>query len=121
MKVACDAAVNAAVPKLNVNPDGFDLNGTATLGAGSNGINPPAELTTLQIGTYSVTIPAGSFKTVPNGPVMPNTVEPRENCAYDLCRRAREESMAQQPSSGIRLVPRFPHDLSTSDAAALAN
>jgi hypothetical protein len=40
----------------------FDLNSRFTLGTGSNGVNPVAEDVTLQIGPYSVTIPAGSFK-----------------------------------------------------------
>ncbi|MGB8898144.1 MAG: hypothetical protein WCC90_02310 [Methylocella sp.] len=32
-----------------------------TLGSASNGINPAAEPVTLQIGTFAVTIPSGSF------------------------------------------------------------
>ncbi len=31
------------------------------MGAGSNGINPLTEAVTLQIGTFSITVPAGSF------------------------------------------------------------
>ncbi len=48
-------------------PPGFDLNESFTLGANSHGINPVTENVTLQIGTFSVTIPAGSFKRNPNG------------------------------------------------------
>jgi hypothetical protein len=39
-------------------PPGFDLKESFTLGANSNGINPVTENVTLQIGTFSVTIPA---------------------------------------------------------------
>jgi hypothetical protein len=39
----------------------FDLKESFTLGANSNGINPLTEKVTLQIGTFSVMIPAGSF------------------------------------------------------------
>jgi hypothetical protein len=42
-------------------PTGFDINGSFTLGSGSNGINPLTEAVTLQIGGYSSTIPKGSF------------------------------------------------------------
>ena len=44
------------------NHDSFQLQSEFTLGQGSNGIDPRAEPVTLQIGTFSVTIPAGSFK-----------------------------------------------------------
>jgi hypothetical protein len=48
-------------------PPGFVLNGNFTLGKNTNGVNPPTEDVTLQIGTFSVTIPAGSFKQIPQG------------------------------------------------------
>jgi DNA-binding beta-propeller fold protein YncE len=47
--------------KLEIEKDSFDLKESFTLGANSNGINPVTENVTLQIGTFSVTIPAGSF------------------------------------------------------------
>jgi hypothetical protein len=48
-------------------PPGFDLNGNFALGENTNGINPLTEDVTLQIGTFSVTIPAGSFQQIPQG------------------------------------------------------
>lgn len=42
--------------------DEFELKATFTLGSGSNGIAPLTEAVTVQIGTFSTTIPAGSFK-----------------------------------------------------------
>ena len=52
--------------KLDISSAGFDLNGTFTLGA-TGSINPPAQPLTLQVGTYTVTVPAGSFKAGPHG------------------------------------------------------
>ena len=59
-----------SVPKLQITagpPPGFDLKGSFTLGRSSNGINPVTENLTLKIGTFSVTIPPGSFKLNPDG------------------------------------------------------
>jgi hypothetical protein len=53
--------------KLQIAKKGFDLNESFTLGANSNGINPVTENVTLQIGTFSITIPGGSFQLNPNG------------------------------------------------------
>lgn len=47
--------------EVTVSTGSFDLNSSFTLGTGSNGINPITEDVTLQIGPYSVTIPADSF------------------------------------------------------------
>jgi YVTN family beta-propeller protein len=52
--------------KLDISSAGFDLKGTFTLGTGGS-INPPAQPLTLQVGTYTVTVPAGSFKAGPKG------------------------------------------------------
>lgn len=42
-------------------PPSFELKASFSLGAGSNGINPLNEDVSLQIGAFSITIPAGSF------------------------------------------------------------
>lgn len=42
-------------------PPGFDTSGSFTLGVGSDGIKPLSEPVLLQLGTFSTTIPAGSF------------------------------------------------------------
>jgi YVTN family beta-propeller protein len=44
------------------NTDHFNLNASFVLGSVSNGINPPAEPVTLKVGTFTTTIPPGSFK-----------------------------------------------------------
>jgi 6-phosphogluconolactonase len=46
---------------------GFELKDFFTLSTHSNGIDPLTENVTLQIGPFSVMIPAGSFKQEPNG------------------------------------------------------
>ena len=43
------------------NDDKLNINGNFTLGTASNGINPLTEDVRLQVGTFSTTIPAGSF------------------------------------------------------------
>src|SRR5438445_652768 len=40
----------------------FEVKGTFTLGAGSDGIHPDTEVVTLEVGTFSATISAGSFR-----------------------------------------------------------
>src|SRR5262249_13377910 len=45
----------------------FQVNGRFSLGTGSDGINPLVEVVTLQVGTYSVAIPSGSFTKTPKG------------------------------------------------------
>jgi hypothetical protein len=55
--------VPAFTAQLTVYPNqpGFSINSNFTLGNTSNGINPPAGPVTLQIGSFTITIPAGSF------------------------------------------------------------
>jgi hypothetical protein len=43
------------------NHDFFEMGSSFTLGSASNGINPVTEPENLQIGTFAVTIPSGSF------------------------------------------------------------
>jgi hypothetical protein len=43
------------------NHDFFEMGSSFTLGSARNGINPAAEPVTLQIGTFAVTFPPGSF------------------------------------------------------------
>ncbi len=46
---------------------GFNLKADFTLGSGSPGIDPPTQALTVQIGSYTLTIPAGSFQALPHG------------------------------------------------------
>jgi uncharacterized repeat protein (TIGR03803 family) len=52
---------------ISVRPPGFDLNGHFALGSGSTAINLMTQPLTLQVGTYQVTVPAGSFRAGPHG------------------------------------------------------
>ena len=49
------------------NKDAFALEASFTLGSANNGINPLTEPVTLQIGTFTTTIPPGSFKKIEDG------------------------------------------------------
>jgi hypothetical protein len=49
--------------------DAFDIRATFTLGDDSDGVDPSAEEVRLQVGSYSATIPAGSFRSGANGAV----------------------------------------------------
>ncbi|MFY9987388.1 MAG: hypothetical protein WAK31_21700, partial [Chthoniobacterales bacterium] len=53
--------------ELQVTRKTFDLTEYFSLGANSRGINPQIENVTLQIGTFSTMIPAGSFKLTLDG------------------------------------------------------
>jgi hypothetical protein len=46
------------------NKDRFELLSSFTLGSASNGINPVTDAVTLEAGTFTTTIPAGSFKEI---------------------------------------------------------
>jgi CSLREA domain-containing protein len=50
------------------NDDEFEVKATFTLGAGSDGIDPLTEDVSFQVGTFSATIPAGSFHFKPAKP-----------------------------------------------------
>ena len=65
-----NAAFSSFSAKLDINggsTPGFDLNSKFSLDAGSSGINPLVELVKLQVGTYSVAVPAGSFHQLRRG------------------------------------------------------
>jgi hypothetical protein len=65
------AAFNAKVEIMLgplANDDAFEVKATFTLGAGSNGIDPLTEDVSFQVGTFSTTIPAGSFHFKPAKP-----------------------------------------------------
>ena len=61
----CPFAALTAKVKIDKGPrtsnDKFDVQGTFILAAASNGIDPLTEDLTLQLGSFSTTIPAGSF------------------------------------------------------------
>jgi len=57
-------------------PPGFDLNESFTLGKNTNGINPVTEKVTLQIGTFSVTIPPSWRRA--KGPACDSPIRMRE-------------------------------------------
>ncbi len=63
-KISSFVAFSAFSAQLEIQsgpPPGFETQGSFTLEAGSSGINPPTQNVTLQIGSFSITIPAGSF------------------------------------------------------------
>ena len=59
---ALDIAFGAAP-----NEDSFNLHSSFTLSSTAPGINPVTEPVTLQVGTFSTTIPPGSFTQQPDG------------------------------------------------------
>ena len=67
-KITTNVPFAAFNPKVEItlgplaNDDEFEIKATLTLGTSSNGIAPLIEAVTVQVGTFSTTIPAGSFK-----------------------------------------------------------
>ena len=53
------------------NDDEFEVKAPLTLGASSDGIAPLTEAVTIQVGSFSATIPAGSFTLKPATPNKP--------------------------------------------------
>ena len=101
-------AITPSVPfsafsaRLVISKKGFQLSGSFTLGAGGK-INPPTQSLTLQVGTYKVTLPPGSFRAGPhgtftfegtvNGVSLQNRISPAGAGAYQI----------QVEASGINL------------------
>ena len=52
--------------KLEIKPSRYELKSVLTLGAESNGLDPMHEFMVVRVGNSSITIPAGSFHTIPN-------------------------------------------------------
>jgi hypothetical protein len=72
-----NVSFDAFAPKVEItlgplaNDDEFQVKATLTLGTNSNGIAPLTEAVTIQVGSFSATIPAGSFKFKPATPKKP--------------------------------------------------
>lgn len=63
--------------------DEFEVKATLTLGASSNGIAPLTEAVTIQVGSFSATIPAGSFKLEPAKPATPRNLAKPEQLTFE--------------------------------------
>ncbi len=57
----------AANADIGLSRGSFHVNGTFTLGQGTNGINPVTDPVTITVGTFSITVPAGSFQQTGDG------------------------------------------------------
>lgn len=75
----------------NQNQQGFEINGGVfRIGPSSNNIDPPTEDVTLEVGSFSITIPAGSFEVVESGG--------RQFCLFDGIVNGVELSMEINPT-----------------------
>ena len=85
------------------NEDVFDLQSNFILGRASHGIHPETDSVKLEIGTFTVTIPAGSFEGKGFGPFefrgvidgvdLHVEIEPTGAKRYDLKARARDANL----------------------------
>jgi len=85
------------------NEDVFELQSNFTLGGASHGIHPETDSVKLEIGTFTVTIPAGSFEGKGFGPFefrgvidgvdLHVEIEPTGAKRYDLKARARDANL----------------------------
>jgi uncharacterized repeat protein (TIGR03803 family) len=83
------------------NTDSFALNSSFTLSSASNGINPVTDPVNLQVGTFTTTIPPGSFKKNPQGFAYKGTIN---GAARFLCVRDKLRA-ALSPSDGTLGLP----------------
>jgi YVTN family beta-propeller protein len=85
------------------NEDVFELQSNFTLGGASHGMHPETDSVKLEIGTFTVTIPAGSFEGKGFGPFefrgvidgvdLHVDIEPTGAKRYDLKARARDANL----------------------------
>jgi hypothetical protein len=84
-------------------PSSFDLNESVILGASSNGIHPLSEEIKLQIGTFSVTVPAGSFQLNPNGRYVFNGVINGVTLAIQIAPTGNSSFAFKVTAAGVNL------------------
>jgi uncharacterized repeat protein (TIGR03803 family) len=106
-------ATNSTIPfsaffaKLSITagpPPGFQLQAEFTLGTGSKGIDPTSDPLTLQVGTYSVTVPAGSFSAGPHGAYVFNGVVGGVTLAVRISPQGTNQYEIQVSASGVDLT-----------------
>ncbi len=85
----------------------FALTSGFTLGAGSNGINPVTEGFTMSVGTYNVTLPAGSFHQVQIAGREVWTFS-RSNPGHSDCPARRRQLSNRRGGAQERSAIRFP-------------
>jgi hypothetical protein len=80
---------DAFAPKVEIelgplaNDDEFEVKATLTLGTSSDGIAPLTEAVTIQVGSFSATIPSGSFKLKPAKPATPRNPAKPEQLTFE--------------------------------------